>query len=303
MRSVLRVLAVTALAAGALVVPATTAPAQSAPPVISVVSTSSGITYSGPTTRRAGRVTFRFVNRSTATDPNAQAADVVLVKLRRGVSLATFFAEVRAQSGGAEGTPTPAQLRVAAASTRAITRDAHLFGGAVLERPGQTADVTQTLYRGTYYLVDIDAVFAGAAAPSVRRLEVVGTPERRAFPRTSNVITTTSADRFVTSPTLQAGGSYLIRNTSDTLHFVSFARVAPGTTDAQVAAAFRSDAEPTFFLPGGGVSHGVLSPGTQTVFRSSSLTPGTYVLLCFVADAEMGMPHAFMGMHEVVTVR
>ena len=33
-----------------------------------------------------------------------------------------------------------------------------------------------------------------------------------------------------------------------------------------------------------------------------NLPPGTYVLLCFIADDENGMPHAFMGMHKVIVL-
>jgi hypothetical protein len=46
----------------------------------------------------------------------------------------------------------------------------------------------------------------------------------------------------------------------------------------------------------------VLSPG-RTAQLSYKLPAGTYVLLCFVPDAETGEPHAAMGMHEVVTLK
>jgi hypothetical protein len=32
------------------------------------------------------------------------------------------------------------------------------------------------------------------------------------------------------------------------------------------------------------------------------LEPGTYVLVCFVPDIQSGMPHAYLGMYDVVTV-
>ena len=35
---------------------------------------------------------------------------------------------------------------------------------------------------------------------------------------------------------------------------------------------------------------------------SYDLPAGTYVLLCFVADDETGIPHAIMGMHQVVVL-
>jgi len=33
-----------------------------------------------------------------------------------------------------------------------------------------------------------------------------------------------------------------------------------------------------------------------------TLEPGTYIVVCFVPDIESGMPHAFEGMYEVLTV-
>jgi hypothetical protein len=46
----------------------------------------------------------------------------------------------------------------------------------------------------------------------------------------------------------------------------------------------------------------VLSAGQQAEL-TYSLPPGTYVLLCFIADDVTGMPHADMGMHKVVTLK
>jgi hypothetical protein len=35
---------------------------------------------------------------------------------------------------------------------------------------------------------------------------------------------------------------------------------------------------------------------------AADLQPGYYVVICFVPDIESGMPHAFEGMYDVVTV-
>jgi hypothetical protein len=67
----------------------------------------------------------------------------------------------------------------AAASTRALTRETHLFGGAGLQAPGQSAQVTETLCSGTYYLLDIAAIFAHKT-PTVKALHVYGSPAPRA---------------------------------------------------------------------------------------------------------------------------
>ena len=45
----------------------------------------------------------------------------------------------------------------------------------------------------------------------------------------------------------------------------------------------------------------MLSPGREARL-TYHLPAGTYVLLCFVADDVTRMPHAFMGMHKVVTL-
>jgi len=46
----------------------------------------------------------------------------------------------------------------------------------------------------------------------------------------------------------------------------------------------------------------VLSP-RQSVELTYDLPAGSYLLLCEIRDAETGMPHVFMGMHKVVTLR
>ena len=52
-----------------------------------------------------------------------------------------------------------------------------------------------------------------------------------------------------------------------------------------------------------GLGSGVLSPGYSATFNYN-LPKGDYVMLCFWPDASMGgMPHAFMGMHRVITLK
>jgi hypothetical protein len=46
---------------------------------------------------------------------------------------------------------------------------------------------------------------------------------------------------------------------------------------------------------------GTISMGA-TEWIATDLDPGTYVLVCFVPDIESGMPHAYLGMADVVTV-
>jgi hypothetical protein len=46
---------------------------------------------------------------------------------------------------------------------------------------------------------------------------------------------------------------------------------------------------------------GTISMGA-TEWIATDLEPGTYVLVCFVPDIESGMPHAYLGMYDIVTV-
>jgi hypothetical protein len=56
---------------------------------------------------------------------------------------------------------------------------------------------------------------------------------------------------------------------------------------------------PETFLPVASMTP--LSMG-KTGWIPVTLEPGTYIVICFVPDIESGMPHAFEGMYEVLTV-
>ena len=285
---------VVALTAGLIAVVPTSAAAATLP-VITVHESDHGFTTIGSLNRHAGRVTFRFI---TSTTDSNNGSEVDLVTLKHGKTLAQLLAAIPGEEA-----MTPS---VAAAATRSIVASAQILGGAGLYLPSQTSRVTETLYSGTYYLIDVAAALAGDKKPQVVALHVHGSPNASdPWPGTAATILVGngSTDRFA-APVLPAGKNYLIRNNGDTIHFVQFMPVKHGTTDAEIQADLTSSNQsgPGPFL-GPGLSTGVISPGKQIVFSSASLEPGTYVLVCFVADAETGMPHAFMGMHLVVTIR
>jgi hypothetical protein len=55
-------------------------------------------------------------------------------------------------------------------------------------------------------------------------------------------------------------------------------------------------------MDGPSIQMDVLSPGRHADI-SYRLPAGTYMLACFIADDQTGMPHAVMGMHKVVTLK
>lgn len=107
------------------------------------------------------------------------------------------------------------------------------------------------------------------------------------------------------SSSLPKKGTLLFKNADKTVpHFVLMQQVAEGTTTDQVLEVFGGPPEgppPEFLLPGN-LETGSLSPG-RSMTVDYKLPPGQYALLCLFPDPNMqGMPHAFMGMIEMVTV-
>jgi len=68
------------------------------------------------------------------------------------------------------------------------------------------------------------------------------------------------------------------------------------TADAAAAAGVSNPDEWRFAEYAGTISMGA------TEWIAADLEPGTYVLICFAPDIESGMPHAYLGMYDVLTV-
>ena len=91
-------------------------------------------------------------------------------------------------------------------------------------------------------------------------------------------------------------------------HFLEFAKVPDGTTDADLAALI------DFFQTGTPTASSMteedFQPGTYTPTQSIgtvtwtkvSLEAGTYAAMCWFPTAGLGDPHAFHGMHTVFDV-
>lgn len=93
----------------------------------------------------------------------------------------------------------------------------------------------------------------------------------------------------------------VLRNDGAELHHIQFARLNDGVTPDQFFQALQEQGEAALALTTltGGV--GIIPPGTQSEVLVDLTQPGTYVLLCFVTNAE-GVPHLALGMTDVLQV-
>lgn len=298
-RRATRLFAALALTTTSVVTTATqTAPAGAAlpaPPVIKVVmgTTPAAMTVDTINPRPAGRVTFEV----TGTDPENEH-DFQVAQIEPGISLETVIAEV---TTGLEAE------NIDLNALKTFNRHVRLIGGVNVLPGGKGGAMTLTLARGTYYLLDTSAP-AAEAIPAAKVLVVTGAIQPTAVPRVSSIIEMRTPNRFRVTARLPADGSVLVRNRADEPHFVFIEPVQPGTTDAQIQALFDRAAagdESAFDeFPGrdGPVAGtGVVDPGYQMVW-TYHLEPGLYLISCFWPDEDTGLPHAFMGMHQVVSI-
>jgi hypothetical protein len=110
-------------------------------------------------------------------------------------------------------------------------------------------------------------------------------------------------DSFLAPTVWPRRGTWSLRNADDTVHFMLVQPVKAGTTDDQVQAGLVDGSYPTLLDPERpAVGAEVLSTGRRLAV-DYDLPPGSYVLVCFVADESDGMPHAAMGMHLVITLQ
>ena len=244
-----------------------------------------------------GRIAFKV----DTTNAAPSGSQITLFRLVGHTTLTTFKADLTK-----EFSQDPS---VAAEGTRDLNRDIRAFGLADVIS-GFPAKVTERLQAGRYYLMDLGNVGASGPDPVFTGFTVrdnhshSNSANRQGDTSDGPVIKMTSDDRFVSPRRLPARGTVTVKNVADTIHFMSMGPVKKGTTDAQIQAYFDSKSQepPPFGVDGPSIGLDVLSPGRQAEF-TYSLPRGTYVLMCFVADDVTGMPHALMGMHQVVILK
>ncbi len=244
-------------------------------PVVSVVATDYRLAM--PTSLPAGPTTFRLVNQGR------ELHQLYLARLAAGKSAADL---VKAMEAG--GPPPSWAVDV---------------GGPNGVNPGGTApDVTLRLTPGHYAALCI--IPSADGVPHVMKgmyadVTVMPGPRQASLPRSPDDTVTLQDYGYATSAPLTAGHHrLLVRNDGKLSHELELARLAPGKSPGDIPAWIENmkGPPPASFL--GGVSP--LAPGQENEL-SLTLTPGHYVMLCFIPDARDGKPHTAHGMmHDFV---
>ena len=188
-------------------------------------------------------------------------------------------------------------------------RWAVFVGGPNAPSPGSASDATLNLQPGSYAMlcvVDIPGHVAHVTKGMVRPLTVTAASGAPAAEPNADVTITESDYKFDIPANITAGNhTFKIVNSGPQPHEVEIIRLAPGKTMKDFgefmakAYADKVDGPP----PGDGLG-GITAmiPG-GTEYFTANMTPGNYVMICFVPDMKDGKPHADHGMVKEFTVK
>jgi len=234
--------------------------------------------FDAPDSITAGWTTFHLVN----DGPNLHHAQ--LVRLDSGKTVADLEAALKAP-----GQPPRWIVEV---------------GGPNAPDPNGQTDATINLEAGQYAFVcfvDMPGGVPHFTKGMVRGLKVTAGTGTAAPEPTSDAAVTLADYTFTLQGSLNAGKHTIkVVNKGPQPHELELIRLAPGKTTKDLMAFLdKMDGPP----PGnalGGVS-GFL-PGATT-YTTVDLTPGKYVLVCFIPDVKDGKPHVVHGMMKEFTVK
>lgn len=176
-----------------------------------------------------------------------------------------------------------------------------LYGGTDPVDPGATVSLALNLAPGTYGLGDPQHLTDGVA----QLFTVTPPPSDVAPPQVSATITTREF-AFDGPATLPAGQTTVqVVNRGQQSHELALMRIDPGHTVQDLVGILQQSGPDSGPPPDwvhqtrGWDAAGPGVDGTVTL----DLTPGTYVMLCFLPDVATGTPHALLGMVSSFTAR
>lgn len=254
------------------------AAAPPAPNVVNVVA--KDFAFESPDTLPAGLTTFRMTNAGPAPH------HVQLVRLDEGKTYAEFAAAIQSMQPGA---PPPAWI--------------HMVAGPNPGEVGQESNLTVSLQPGTYAMVcfvDVPDKVPHMAKGMMKEITVTPATGPAAAEPSPDVRITLKDYTWDITPALTSGHHVIrMENAGPQPHEVVMVKVAEGKTPEDVGKWAATLAGPPPFTFVGGASN--MDPG-QVAFWDVTLTPGTYMLICFFPDAKDGKPHADHGMVMPLTI-
>jgi hypothetical protein len=179
-----------------------------------------------------------------------------------------------------------------------------LVGGPNAPNPGAESVAMINLDAGNYAiicLVDIPSHVSHFDKGMVRALKVTAASGTPAAEPTADVTVALSDYKFTSTGPLTTAGTHTFKvtNAGPQPHEIEILRFAPGKTMKDVGefmAAAMGPNPPAGPPPAdliGGISAGLPK---QVSYFTANLTPGKYVMLCFIGDAKDNKPHLEHGM-------
>jgi hypothetical protein len=222
--------------------------------------------------------------------------ELAIARFKKGYSFAklvrdeTYFGT----HTGSNGAPTKKAIKRLDHAIKVTT-----FAGGLDVQAGLTSTETLVMTKGKYVVYND----GGNVPANPITVTVAGATHNTKAPKTSaTVFMQKNQNRFGGSKVLPAKGTITVTNHNiHSPHFLVLAHVKKGTTRKQVLQGLQSNGPPSFALPGGTGTDALSMGQSQTL--SYSTPKGSYVELCFFPDPKTGIPHAFMGMIRLVTVK
>lgn len=254
---------------------AATAAAPATPPVVTVHARD--YSFDAPNQIASGMTTFHLVNDGPGLH------HVTIVRLADGKSLSDLT--------GALKNPGP------------LPDWATLVGGPNAPAPGHDANATLDMTPGNYALlcfVDVPGGVPHFAKGMVHPLTVVAatTPSAPA-PVANDTITLNDYSFTISQPITSGTHTFFVQNMAKQPHEIEVIQIAPGKTAQDVLAWIQNPKGPPPGTPMGGIAATTTS---SPQYFTADITPGDYLLICFMPDVKDGKPHFQHGMMQTVHV-
>jgi hypothetical protein len=165
---------------------------------------------------------------------------------------------------------------------------------------GETEATVNDLEPGRYVFMCLIPDAKGrehASLGMVKPITVTASADEAAVPQADYTATT---KEFSFGFPAKWTGSISVDNIGQQPHEFQIMEIAPGKTPADFEKWFQDNAGPPPWMTGGGPA--VIAPGAKAYFEAD-LKPGTYYLMCFVADPQRKAPHFALGMMQKFEVK